>query len=704
MTKDFYADPNFYKRLPVGSQLLGDDLLILTVGETLSGKTALVNALEYNCVTAGTWPGSTVPRVAVDADILGRRVRVLDMNGAHGTNVSEIEELVRQEKGLNNPHVAILCAVNADALARSLPFIIELAELGAPLLLGLRDSENAKNKGVMLNLSVISNILDIPILTDIGDRVLKLEEIAEKALDAKISSFSVRYNSAIESSILEVGRELNVNTHRWLSIAAVQGLQVTIPDKAQIKATQQNISWRESGTDFSDTVDTTRLQIASGILREIDHHTGELSSFEKKMGILLGKPAVAIPVTIAVALVLFHLCFSLARPWMAWINSAAHILAGIVAGCQLQEIVQSVLNRCLIEGLGSFLAFMPLMFAFYFVLCFLEESGLIARFGHGISFICRLLGIADLAATPAGQSIACTVQGFNTVRILPSRSNQTRAALALPFIPCAGRLGVLACLSAVFFPGKAAVIIISIYLGSLILTAISLLLTKPLERRIKNEVKEEEVETPELPPCRIPSFKTLLTTAGILTWNFFLAAMGPVLICLAVIWCLVYFKKAEMIAGWFAWIFKPLGLGDWRMVCTLISGFFAKEAMLASAAMTYLVNDPCQAMDVAIAFKALWQATLTALNDTVQTIMGFFSWTALLSSSHDIHAKLANKMTAMIKSAPAMALLVFTAFSFPCLPSLISLIRSAGGKYALIQTAAQFVLAWLLALLISHAV
>ena len=164
MAKDFYADPNFYKKLPAGSQLLEDDLLLLTVGETLSGKTALVNALEHTCVTSGTWPGSTVPRVAVDADILGRRVRVLDMNGSHGTSITEIEELVRQDGVLDKHHVAILCVMNADALARSLPFIIELTELGVPLLLGLRDCQNAKNKGVMLNLDVISNILDLPIL------------------------------------------------------------------------------------------------------------------------------------------------------------------------------------------------------------------------------------------------------------------------------------------------------------------------------------------------------------------------------------------------------------------------------------------------------------------------------------------------------------------------------------------------------------
>ena len=702
MAKDFYADPNFYKKLPAGSQLLEDDLLLLTVGETLSGKTALVNALEHTCVTSGTWPGSTVPRVAVDADILGRRVRVLDMNGSHGTSITEIEELVRQDGVLDKHHVAILCVMNADALARSLPFIIELTELGVPLLLGLRDCQNAKNKGVMLNLDVISNILDLPILTDIGERVLKLEEIAAKALGTHSSTFTVRYNKAAETSIAEVGQELDLNTYRWLAVSAVQGLQVTIPDKAQIKATQQNINWRSSGIDFGETVVNTRLQLANGILREIDVHTGEPNAFEKKMGDLLGKPALGIPIILATALLMLHLGFSLARPWMAWINSLAAVIAGFTAGCGLPDFAQSAINRCLIEGLGSFISLIPMMFVFYFVICFLEDSGMAARFGSGLHCVSRLLGISDLVLTPALQGMACSVQGINTVRILPTPSSQTRAALAVPFMPCVGRLAVAACLAAIFFPDKAAYVLMGIYLGGIVLTALALFINKFLERKpADNAVQPEDEDHTELPPCRIPRLKILLPTAGILTWNFFLTALAPVLAALLIVWALVYFKKMEMTAGWFAWFFKPLGLGDWRMVGTILSGFLAKEAMLASTALSFLVNDPCQAMNIDQAFTMVWRATLTALQGTLQAFVGFFSWGAVLSSANDVPVKLAGKITPMFKPAQIAALLVFTSFSAPCLPAFIAQVRAAGGKYAVIQWAVQLAAAWVLAFIVS---
>ncbi|MDO5295866.1 MAG: FeoB small GTPase domain-containing protein [bacterium] len=705
MAKDFYADASFYKKLPVGSQLLEDDLLLLTIGETLSGKTALVNALEYNCVTAGTWPGSTVPRVAVDADILGRRVRVLDMNGAHGTSINEIEEMVRQDGIIDKHHVALLCVVNADALARSLPFIIELTELGVPLVVGLRDCENAKNKGIMLNLDVISNILDIPILTDIGDRVLKLEDIAAKILATNPSTFTVRYNKAVETSVAEVMSELSVNTNRWLAISSVQGLQVTVPEKAQLKATQQNISWRSSGSDFGDIVVNTRLQLANGILREIDCHTTDLNGFEKQMSVQLSKPALGIPVILLTALVMLHLGFSLARPWMAWINSLAAITAGFVAGCRLPELAQSAINRCLIEGLGSFLSVMPMMFVFFFVLCFLEESGMVARFGHSLRSIGRILGISDQALTPALQCTACTVQGINTIGLLPSRSSQTRAALAIPFVPCVGRLAVLACLAAIFCPDKAAYILIGIYAGGVLLTALALLFNKFLERKIVDTSAEEtEEERIELPPCRIPSLKILVSAAGILSWNFFVTAIIPVMITLLAVWSLITVNKMEMVSGWFAWAFKPLGLENWRMVGTILSGFFAKEAMLASAALTFLVNDPCQAMTIPQAGSALWQATITAFQGTLQAFLGFFSWNAVLSSANDVPVKLASKITPMFKLSQISALLVFTAFSAPCVPAFMALVRSAGGKYAIINWFVQFAVAWLLALIVCHVV
>ena len=700
MARDFYADASFEP----GAPLLGDDLLLLTVGETLSGKTALVNALEYPLTTLGTWLGSTVPRVAVDADMLGRRVRVLDMHGTHGTSVREIEELVRLDGSQNKYHVAILCVMNADAFAHTLPFIVELTELGVPLLLGLRDYANAKNKGTLLNLDVISRILGVPILTDIGERVLKLEEIAAKALETEPPSFTVRYNKAVEDSVREVARELNANTSRWLSISSVQGLQVTIPDSAQIKATQQNLNWRDSGSDFGEIVGAARLQLANGILREIGRHSGEASALEQKLDKVLTAPFLGVLIILALAGLLLHLAFSLASPWTVWINSIASIAASFLAGIGMPDMVQSLVNRCFVEGLGSFLAFIPLVFAFFLVISGLEESGLSSRLGAGFRGICSLLGIADIFSTPLVQSLACTVHGIETALLMPSPSNRIRAALALPFVPCAGRLAVLACLSAILCPDKAGWVLVSLYAAGMALACLVLLASKCLELRAAEGAEAKQESSLDLPPFRFPKLKSLICTAGLLTWNFFATAFAPVILVLVAVWALVYFKKMEALAGFFAWAFSPLGLGDWRAIATMLSSLVAKEAALAAAAMNYLVSDPCQAMTLAECAKALGQTTMTALHDTWQALVGFFSWGALHGCANMVPVKLAGKITPLFKPAQALALLVFTAFSTPCLPTLFAVARQARGKYMLAQAAIQLAAAWVLAFMASKMV
>lgn len=700
MARDFYEDSKFYKRLPAGKTLTKQDLLLVVVGETLSGKTALVNALEYPCVTQGTWTGSTVPRVAVEVESGEHTVRVLDMPGNHGVNVAEIEELVRRTALSYQSQVAILCVVSGDALARTLPFVLELTELNVPLIVGLRDFKRAQDERRLPNLDVLSHVLGLPIFTDLGEHCLNVHKLAPLALSTVPPSFTLRYNPAVEKSLREVVREIPANTARWLSVAAVQGQQVSLPDEAQVKATQQNLLWRESGLDFSDLVLCTRQQLAQGLAAEATKRRRDNGALSQALGKSLAHPVLGILAFLVAAVLLLHLAFGLAYPWMRWINLLASLVGGQLQAWEMPDFCHSFLSRGLVAGLGGFAAFIPLLFAFYAVLIFLDEVGLTARAELGLSALSRKLGVAESSFSVLFRSLGCSITGAESASSLPTPGNQLRAALAAPLLPCAGKLGVMACLAAILCPEHAALTLVGLYAFALVFAVLALAVSKPLEKKVAG-IDSEELE-PELPPVCWPELRPWLRAAWNMTWNFVVVAFIPVLVVIILFWGMAFTHTAETVSGWFAWFFRPLALGEWRAVSALLAGLLAKEAMLGAAALGYLVNDPSPLLSWAEAGSALLLGTQEALWGMVQALTGFFSWDALQTCAQVVPLQLARKMVPLFSPSQSLALLVFVAYCPPCLAFFMSALRRLGGKYALIQGAVQLALAWVLTLIVSH--
>src|SRR5690606_23095464 len=265
----------------------------------------------------------------------------------------------------------------------------------------------------------------------------------------------------------------------------------------------------------------------------------------------------------------FHLTFALSDPWVGLVGTIQTVLSGWVAALPLPGLVTSFLSGALIDGVGTVVAFAPVLFALYAILGFLENAGILARVAFLADGLMKALGLPGRAILPMVLALGCTVPAVQATRGLEQRSDRLRVALALPSIPCSARLPVLVLLAAAFVPTHAAWVVTGLYLlGFAVSLASSLLFRRLLPAT-------PSTGTMELPSYRWPPARLVLGLAWARTRSFLKSAGGPILVAMVLVWALLNVQLPggtslfETVARFLAPAFAPLGMNDWRIVGAL---------------------------------------------------------------------------------------------------------------------------------------
>ena len=256
--------------------------------------------------------------------------------------------------------------------------------------------------------------------------------------------------------------------------------------------------------------------------------------------------------------------------------------------------VHSLIVDALFGGVGTVLSFVPLIVVLFFFLSLLEDSGYMARIAFVSDSLLRKIGLSGRSIVPMLISFGCTVPGVMAARTLPSARDRKMTILLTPFMSCSAKIAIYGFFVAAFFPGKAGLIMTCLYLLGIVVGVIVALVKKKLSRG-----HEPAPFVMELPIYRLPQARNV----GHLLWDktkdFCQRAFTVIFLATIVIWFLqsfnfrlVYVPDAPetsmlaVIAGLIAPLFSPLGLGDWRIVTALISGFLAKESVVATMELT----------------------------------------------------------------------------------------------------------------------
>lgn len=378
---------------------------------------------------------------------------------------------------------------------------------------------------------------------------------------------------------------------------------------------------------------------------------------EKIDRVLTGKYT-AIPLFILIMGTVFYLTFNVIGAWLqdllaAGIDALTAVVDSALTSANVNAAIHDLIINGIFNGIGSIVSFLPIIVTLFFFLSLLEDSGYIARVAFFMDKMLRRIGLSGRSVVPMLVGFGCTVPAVMSTRILPSERDRKMTILLTPFFSCSAKLPVYAFFVATFFPKQGGLIMIGLYMLGIITGVGAAFLYR------KTLFKGEPVPfVMELPNYRLPGAKNVLQLLWDKARDFLQKAFTIILLATIVIWFLQSFdfsfnRVADSsnsllagISGLLAPLFKPIGLGDWRICTSLISGFIAKESVVSTMEM-------------------LFSGSLTA----------FFS------------------------SAQAASMLVFSLLYTPCIAAIASIRRELGLKWASGVVVWQCCIAWVLSLI-----
>jgi ferrous iron transport protein B len=359
------------------------------------------------------------------------------------------------------------------------------------------------------------------------------------------------------------------------------------------------------------------------------------------------------------------------------------------------------------------LVFVPGLIVLYLFLTLLEDSGYMARVAFVMDRLMRFTGLHGKSFMPMILGFGCAVPAIYATRTLEDRNQRLTTSLLVPLMSCSARLPVYVVFGLAFFGTAAATVITGLYVLGIALAAIVGIV---LSRTILRD-RDDSVFALELPPYRRPTLRALTTHTWQKTKEFIVKAGTVILAVSVALWFLMnlpwgveeqrdsYFGQVSAAA---APAFAPAGFGTWEASGALVTGFIAKEVVVATLAQAYVGADdpdagrseptPSVVDDVAEMGATFVTAVDGALRSTLSIIPGLdlVPEAAIEAQETALSSSLASAFTPLAAVAFVVFVLVYT----PCVATLAAIRSEHGWRWAGFSAAYQFGLAWLLAVLV----
>lgn len=651
------------------------------VGNQNCGKTTLFNQLTGANQHVGNFPGVTVDRK--DGPIRGyARTMVTDLPGIYSMSPYTSEEIVSRNFVLIDKPKAIINIVDATNIERNLYLTMQLLELDIPMVLALNMMDEMTGNNGAVDVNAMEELLGIPVVPISAAKNQGVDELVKHAIH--IAHYQER---PLRRDFCD-GNDNNGAVHRCLH--AVRHLIEDHAKRAQIPVNFAASKLVEGDALILERLDLDRnekemlehiiLQMETE--RELDRSAAmadmrfayikkvcetcvvkpresrEHVRSEKIDRILTGKYT-AIPAFILVMAAVFFLTFNvIGAKLQELLELGIDALTGLVDTWLTAANVNPILHELVINGIfagvGGVLSFLPVIVTLFFFLSILEDSGYIARVAFFMDKFLRKIGLSGRSIVPMLIGFGCTVPAVMSTRTLPSERDRKMTILLTPFMSCTAKLPIYAFFVNVFFPGRGGLIMTGLYLlGILVGIVIAFLYKATLFRG------EAVPFVMELPNYRLPGPKNV----GQLLWekakDFLQKAFSVILIATILVWFLQSFdgylnfveNSADSImakiSGILVPVFAPIGLGDWRICTSFLSGFMAKESVVST---------------MEILFEGQVGSALSA--------------------------------------ASAASMLVFSLLYTPCVAAIASVKRELGTKWAIALVIWQCVVAWFVSLIV----
>ena len=700
---------------------------IALVGNPNSGKTTFFNYASGSREKVGNYAGVTIDSKEARYKQSGYTFSLIDLPGTYSLKSYSPEEIYVRNYIFDNKPDLVVNIVDASNLERNLYLTTQLIDMGVQMVIALNMYDELEKRGDTLDHISLGKLLGVPVIPTVSSRGKGIKELFDSIIavyenrDPLVRHIHINYGTEIENSITAIQGRIKVDENRnFTNIISARYLAIELLDND--KEYSENITRCVNSGEiidvarkeylrleklYSDPLETVitdlRYGFISGALKEtLKINIKERLSRTRIIDRYLTNKYLGLPVFGIFMWITFFATFRLGGYPKYWMEQGLVQLSSLISSSMPESIVRDFLTDGLIGGVGGVLVFLPNIVILFLFISFMEDTGYMARAVFIMDKVMHKMGLHGKSFIPLFMGFGCNVPAIMATRIIESRRDRMITMLITPFMSCSARLPVYILFISAFFASNQGSVLFLLYaLGALFAVLSALFLRKVFFR------KQEIPFVMELPPYRIPTFRSIIKHVLFRTGLYLRKIGGVILIASVIVWILSSFPRnvsfskdykaaireveklqvsntekelavkqltleenterqsksfMGMIGRAVEPVLKPLGF-DWRLSIAIISGIAAKEVVVST---------------LGVLFQTDGEAVPTSLVDKIQTQKN--------SSGEPLFTPVM-----------AFSFMLFILIYFPCIAVVAAIRRESGSwKWAAFVVVYTTGMAWLL--------
>ncbi len=600
---------------------------IALAGNPNCGKTTLFNALTGSNQFVGNWPGVTVEKK--EGKLKGHKdVTITDLPGIYSLSPYTLEEVVARNYLINERPDAILNIVDGTNIERNLYLSTQLMELGIPVIMAVNMMDIVEKNGDKIHIDKLAKSLGCEVVEISALKGTGVQKAAEKAVvlaekknrNIPVHKFASEVEKVLESIEEKLSGIVPEEQKRFFAIKLLErddkiSEQVSnLPDvSAEIAKIEE-----EMDDDTESIITNERYVYISSI---IDHcftrGKKDKVTTSDKIDRIVTNRFLALPIFAVIMFIVYYVSVTTVGTWATdWANDGVFgdgwSLFGLVDVPGVPVIIGNLLDavNCapwleglildgIVAGVGAVLGFVPQMLVLFIFLAFLESCGYMARVAFIMDRIFRKFGLSGKSFIPMLIGTGCGVPGVMASRTIENDRDRKMTIMTTTFIPCGAKLPIIALIAGALFGGASWVAPSAYFVGIAAIICSGIILKKT-----KMFSGEPAPFVMELPAYHMPTVSNVLRSMWERGWSFIKKAGTVILLSTIVVWFTSYFGWVDgqfrmledleldhsilaRVGSAVAWIFAPLGWGNWKSAVAAITGLVAKENVVGTFGILY---------------------------------------------------------------------------------------------------------------------